>query len=490
MPEPDIDEALPGRRARAPGRSPAGTQDSAPRHRRRGSGRTRGLQHVPFARCRRRQTSFTRADHSTGTPARFSVQQHAEALAHQVRRAARHAPGGAPRGGARPWRGLDDRERRHAAGQQLAGKLQVERAAAGNQHTLAGAYALRSDQRLQRARSSSRQAASSRAAAPAAHARRAPGQDGAAGMSPHGPPPARRSRRRRSRPRRWPRSRCPRRRPGRARAGRCRGGTVRRVRRRRGCRRAAWRTARRWRRVRRARRRMRRPRPRRWRRTGRPARRRPRARRSAGPRPGRHPVRCRVGASGSATAPVTTMPSATLVMQARWPMRPSTVTTQSKQAPMPQCSPRGAPLAVRRNATMPAADSAAAMVSPSSAAIGLPSNAKLMGRPTGRMDRCERRIVGVLVAAGWSARAICRLPSIWALCLTCCLSPERYEVAAAAIHVVAGWHVPRMGKASGTFSAAPRSGSTGWRANPSRVGDLGMNAPSRDPFPSRRCRHV
>ena len=50
------------------------------------------------------------------------------------------------------------------------------------------------------------------------------------------------------------------------------------------------------------------------------------------------------------------MPSVTLVMQARWPMRPSTVTTQSKQAPMPQYRPRGAPVAVRRNATMPAAD--------------------------------------------------------------------------------------------------------------------------------------
>ena len=99
------------------------------------------------------------------------------------------------------------------------------------------------------------------------------------------------------------------------------------------------------------------------RRTARPGRRRPPARRrrwsAASPVGFGAERRRRAGA-----APVTTMPSATLVMQARWPMRPSTVTTQSKQAPMPQCRPRGAPLAVRRNATMPAADSAAAMSRP------------------------------------------------------------------------------------------------------------------------------
>ncbi len=40
-------------------------------------------------------------------------------------------------------------------------------------------------------------------------------------------------------------------------------------------------------------------------------------------------------------------------------------------------------------------------------------------------------------------------------------------------------------------SAQRRSGgSYGWRANPSRTGDLGMAAPSRDPFQPRRCRHV
>ena len=64
-------------------------------------------------------------------------------------------------------------------------------------------------------------------------------------------------------------------------------------------------------------------------------------------------------------------------------MRPSTVTTQSKHAPMPQYSPRGAPDAVWRNATTPAADSAAAMVSPSSAAIGWPSKWMVTGRPIG-----------------------------------------------------------------------------------------------------------
>ena len=46
------------------------------------------------------------------------------------------------------------------------------------------------------------------------------------------------------------------------------------------------------------------------------------------------------------------MPAATLVRQARWLGRPSTVTRQSKQTPMPQNGPRGAPERAWRTATM------------------------------------------------------------------------------------------------------------------------------------------
>ena len=46
------------------------------------------------------------------------------------------------------------------------------------------------------------------------------------------------------------------------------------------------------------------------------------------------------------------MPASTLVRQARWLGRPSTVTRQSKQTPMPQNGPRGAPERACRTATM------------------------------------------------------------------------------------------------------------------------------------------
>ena len=102
----------------------------------------------------------------------------------------------------------------------------------------------------------------------------------------------------------------------------------------------------------------------------------------------------------------TTMPSATLVMQARWPMRPSTVTTQSKQAPMPQCSPRGAPLAVRRNATMPAADSAAAIGLALQRGDWSGVEPEGDGAAAGRMVGWDRRIGWVLVGGGSGGKPV------------------------------------------------------------------------------------
>ena len=86
------------------------------------------------------------------------------------------------------------------------------------------------------------------------------------------------------------------------------------------------------------------------------------------------------------------MPSATLVRQARWLGRPSTVTRQSKQAPMPQNGPRGAPERAWRTDTMSAAARAAAMVSPVSASISAPSKRRRTGAPAGRMFGCFRRM--------------------------------------------------------------------------------------------------
>ena len=86
------------------------------------------------------------------------------------------------------------------------------------------------------------------------------------------------------------------------------------------------------------------------------------------------------------------MPAATLVRQARWLGRPSTVTRQSKHTPMPQNGPRGAPERAWRTATMSDAASAAAMVSPSSASISRPSKLRRTGEPVGRMSGCFRRM--------------------------------------------------------------------------------------------------
>ncbi len=104
------------------------------------------------------------------------------------------------------------------------------------------------------------------------------------------------------------------------------------------------------------------------------------------------------GAAGSAGreaatgAEWTSRPGSTLVRQARWLGRPFTVTRQSKQTPMPQKGPRGAPERVRRTATMSAAASAAAMVSPVSASISAPSNRMRTGAPAGRVLGCFRRM--------------------------------------------------------------------------------------------------
>ena len=65
---------------------------------------------------------------------------------------------------------------------------------------------------------------------------------------------------------------------------------------------------------------------------------------------------------------------------------------------MPQNRPRGAPVAVRRKATMPAAESAAAIVSPGSASISAPSKLRQTGS-------AARRDVGVAEAHALAAQA-------------------------------------------------------------------------------------
>lgn len=72
------------------------------------------------------------------------------------------------------------------------------------------------------------------------------------------------------------------------------------------------------------------------------------------------------------------MPGFASVRQARRCGRPSTTTRQSKQTPIPQKIPRGAPdFAVRRSVLMPAASNAAAIVSPGKAWIGRESSVKV-----------------------------------------------------------------------------------------------------------------
>ena len=79
-------------------------------------------------------------------------QQHADALAHQAGRGANQGPDRVPGSRARPRRRFHNSQRLHAPGQQLAGKLQIEWPAAGDQHAFAGADALHANQRLQCAR--------------------------------------------------------------------------------------------------------------------------------------------------------------------------------------------------------------------------------------------------------------------------------------------------------------------------------------------------
>ena len=87
---------------------------------------------------------------------------------------------------------------------------------------------------------------------------------------------------------------------------------------------------------------------------------------------------------------VTTIPGSTLVRQARCPARPSTVTMQSKQAPIPHQRPRMLPSRCRRSPTSPAAASAAAIVSSASAWMRHPSKVNAIGRPGARPEWLSR----------------------------------------------------------------------------------------------------
>jgi hypothetical protein len=76
---------------------------------------------------------------------------------------------------------------------------------------------------------------------------------------------------------------------------------------------------------------------------------------------------------------VTTSPSRALLRQARTSRTPLTVTRQSKQTPMPQKTPRGAPDGARRHDRSPAARSRPAIVCPSLPVRGSPSRLILIG---------------------------------------------------------------------------------------------------------------
>ena len=86
------------------------------------------------------------------------------------------------------------------------------------------------------------------------------------------------------------------------------------------------------------------------------------------------------------------MPAATLVRQARWLGRPSTVTRQSKHTPMPQNGPRGAPERAWRTATMSDGGErrgdGLAFQRLDLAAV----EAEATGEPVGRMSGCFRRM--------------------------------------------------------------------------------------------------
>ena len=78
--------------------------------------------------------------------------------------------------------------------------------------------------------------------------------------------------------------------------------------------------------------------------------------------------------------------------QAGWSGSPSMVTKQSKQAPIPQNSPRGAPAPrVTRQDRTPAAHSAAATVWPGTAVTGIPSNRISNEGAPGRRVQLTRR---------------------------------------------------------------------------------------------------
>ena len=337
------------RPARAPGRFPAGTRGSARRHPRRSCGRTRGRRHVRSHASVASQFGRRCADHSTGTPARFSVSS--MPMPSRTRSGAVRAMVQACASAAGPGRG---------AASTTASGFTPPASSSQASCRLSGplpAISTRSPGQTRCARTSVCSAPGGHHAGqrPAGQRHRplmrAGRQHQPARPERHGAAAHQRGDlvRRQSRPRRWPRSRCARRRPARDRAGRMprrncaigRGigmavgkrlgvlpaGGAALVQHHHRC--AGLRGGDR--------------------------------RRQPG-RPGadhQHVARLvlglravrfvgRAAPAASVGSPVTTMPSATLVMQARWPMRPSTVTTQSKQAPMPQCRPRGAPLAVRR----------------------------------------------------------------------------------------------------------------------------------------------
>ena len=74
-------------------------------------------------------------------------------------------------------------------------------------------------------------------------------------------------------------------------------------------------------------------------------------------------------------------------MQVRTPRLPSTIATQSKQAPIMHHGPRGAPdIAVRRVTLMPAASNADATLSPSRARTVRPSNVIVHGSAVSRRN--------------------------------------------------------------------------------------------------------
>ena len=94
------------------------------------------------------------------------------------------------------------------------------------------------------------------------------------------------------------------------------------------------------------------------------------------------------------------MPAVTLARHARWLALPSIVTRQSKHAPMPHHRPRGAPEWSLRRATMPAAERAAATLSPARAVRPRPSKLISTVGAAGSKAGLTRRMAGAGGAPG------------------------------------------------------------------------------------------